>query len=131
MLLLSETAVVSSFLIFLIYKLWIKINKSSNPPLPPGPPPEPIIGNFRQIPKARVELAYIEWGKKYSKFALFHIDQRILTNTIDSDVLYISLLGAPVVILNSVKAAVALLDKRGSHYSDRPSLHFYAEYDIP
>lgn len=38
----------------------------------------------------------------------------------DSDVLYFNILGQPVVVLNSVQAAVDLLDKRGSNYCDRP-----------
>jgi hypothetical protein len=35
-------------------------------------------------------------------------------------VLYFNTLGQPIVVLNSVKAAVDLLDKQGSNYSDRP-----------
>ncbi|PQE29333.1 cytochrome p450 protein [Rutstroemia sp. NJR-2017a WRK4] len=106
----SEIVLVSSVTIFLLYKLWSKKQKSSRPPLPPGPPPEPIIGNFRQIPQSRAELTYMEWSKQYSKYTLL-----------------ISLLGAPVIILNSAKSAMALLDKHGAKYSDRPRMEFYAE----
>ncbi len=38
----------------------------------------------------------------------------------ESDIIYLNLLGQPVIVLNSVKAAVDLLDKRGTVYSDRP-----------
>ncbi|KAM3084110.1 hypothetical protein ACMFMG_001784 [Clarireedia jacksonii] len=100
----------SSILLFLIYKLWTKLNTTSTYPLPPGPPPDLIIGNFRQIPSSRAELTYIEWSKQYN-----------------SDVIYINIIGTPAIILNSVKAAVALLDRRGSKYSDRPSFAFYDE----
>ena len=34
--------------------------------------------------------------------------------------LYFNTLGQPIVVLNSVKTAVDLLDKRGSNYLDRP-----------
>lgn len=34
--------------------------------------------------------------------------------------LYFNTLGQHVVVLNSVQAAVDLLDKRGANYSDRP-----------
>lgn len=37
-----------------------------------------------------------------------------------SDIICLELLGASLVVLNSAKAAVALLDKRSSIYSDRP-----------
>ncbi|KAH8663471.1 cytochrome P450 [Tricladium varicosporioides] len=38
----------------------------------------------------------------------------------ETDVIYVNLLGQPVIILNSAKSAVDLLDKRGAIYSDRP-----------
>jgi hypothetical protein len=36
------------------------------------------------------------------------------------DVVYLSVLGQPIVILNSLKAVKDLLDQRSSIYSDRP-----------
>lgn len=39
---------------------------------------------------------------------------------IESDVLSFNILGQPVIVLNSVKAASELLEKRGANYSDRP-----------
>lgn len=45
----------------------------------------------------------MEWSKEYQ-----------------SDVLYFNILGQPVVVLNSVQAAIDLLDKRGANYCDRP-----------
>lgn len=39
-----------------------------------------------------------------------------------SDILSFNVLGQPIVVLNSVRAAVDLLDKRGANYSDRPRL---------
>ena len=38
----------------------------------------------------------------------------------DSDILSFTILGQPVIVLNSVAAAQELLDKRGVNYSDRP-----------
>lgn len=34
--------------------------------------------------------------------------------------IYVNLLGQPIIVLNSVESAVDLLDKRGAIYSDRP-----------
>ncbi|KAL1889076.1 hypothetical protein Sste5346_009141 [Sporothrix stenoceras] len=72
-------------------------------PLPPGPPAEPVLGHLRVVPAANPEYAYIEWSKEYK-----------------SDVLGFHILGQPVVVLNSARAAVDLLDKRGANYADRP-----------
>ena len=36
------------------------------------------------------------------------------------DVIYLNLLGQPMVILNAAEDAIALLEKRGNIYSDRP-----------
>ncbi|KAF2167788.1 hypothetical protein M409DRAFT_65886 [Zasmidium cellare ATCC 36951] len=72
-------------------------------PLPPGPPGEPILGHLRVVPTDNPEYAYAKWSEEY-----------------DSDVIYVNILGQPVVVLNSVQAAVDLLDKRGSNYCDRP-----------
>jgi len=77
--------------------------KTTPYPLPPGPPGEPLLGHLRVVPSNKPEIAYAKWSKDY-----------------DSDVLYFNILGQPVVVLNSVKAAVDLLDKRGSNYCDRP-----------
>ncbi|KAK1671749.1 cytochrome P450 [Colletotrichum godetiae] len=72
-------------------------------PLPPGPRGEPILGHLRIIPTNNPEYAYAAWSNEYR-----------------SDVLYFNVLGRPVIVLNSVRAAVDLLDKRGANYCDRP-----------
>ncbi|KAF2765113.1 cytochrome P450 [Teratosphaeria nubilosa] len=72
-------------------------------PLPPGPPGEPILGHLRIVPTDNPEYAYAKWAKEYK-----------------SDVISVKMLGQPVIVLNSVQAAVDLLDKRGANYCDRP-----------
>lgn len=79
------------------------LGRKSEFPLPPGPPGEPILGHLRIVPTDGPEYAYARWSKEYK-----------------SDVIYVNILGQPVVVLNSVQAAVDLLDKRGSNYCDRP-----------
>lgn len=91
----SICAVVSSYLLssFLRNKL---------PPLPPGPPADFIIGHIRFIPSHHQETLFYQWGKIYG------------------DVMYLYILGKPIIVLNSVQAAVDLLEKRSANYSDRP-----------
>ena len=72
-------------------------------PLPPGPPGEPILGHLRIIPSYSPEYTYMQWSKEYG-----------------SDILSFNVLGQPVIVLNSVRAAIDLLDKRGANYCDRP-----------
>jgi hypothetical protein len=77
--------------------------KSRGLPLPPGPAAEPIIGHLRVIPTDNPEYYY----QKLSK-------------DLNSDVLSFNVLGQRVIVLNSVEAAIDLLDKRGANYCDRP-----------
>ncbi|KAJ6508743.1 cytochrome P450 [Mycena sanguinolenta] len=72
-------------------------------PSPPGPTPYPLVGNFRELPTKLPWLTYTEWGHKYG-----------------SDVVHASALGQHVVVVNSVKAANELFEKRSYIYSDRP-----------
>ncbi|KII95683.1 hypothetical protein PLICRDRAFT_48632 [Plicaturopsis crispa FD-325 SS-3] len=95
-----------SALALALFGSWVAYSRllaRNNPALPPGPPGEPIIGHLRVVPTDNPEIAYAKWSKEY-----------------DSDVLYFNILGQPVIVLNSVQAAVDLLDKRGSNYCDRP-----------
>ncbi|KAI0736096.1 cytochrome P450 [Fomitopsis betulina] len=72
--------------------------------LPPGPPGWPVIGNIFDIPKSHEWQTFAEWGKTWG------------------DIMSITLLGNPVVILNSSNAALKMLDKKSALSSDRPNL---------
>ncbi|KAJ6466258.1 cytochrome P450 [Mycena sanguinolenta] len=54
-------------------------------PFPPGPPPYALIGNFLDLPKELPWLTYTKWGMQY---------------------------GQHIVVVNSVKTAVELFEKR-------------------
>ncbi|KDQ08290.1 hypothetical protein BOTBODRAFT_139179 [Botryobasidium botryosum FD-172 SS1] len=90
--------------IFIVYaaRRWVSSRRAL--PLPPGPKPLPIIGNIHQFPDENEHLTFEEWGKAYG------------------DIIYVNLLGQPVVILNSAKAAIDLFEKRSDIYSERPVL---------
>ncbi|KAJ3550347.1 hypothetical protein NM688_g5092 [Phlebia brevispora] len=72
------------------------------PPFPPGPPSDPILGHIRSFPRRGKTEKWYEWSKTYG------------------DVMYFDLLGRPLVVLSSERAAVDLLEKRSVQYSDRP-----------
>ncbi|KAJ6466205.1 cytochrome P450 [Mycena sanguinolenta] len=71
-------------------------------PLPPGPPPYALIGNFLDLPTKLPWLTYTKWGRQYG------------------DLVHVSAPGQHIVVVNSVKTAVELFEKRSHIYSDRP-----------
>ncbi|KAG0702309.1 cytochrome P450 [Suillus ampliporus] len=73
-------------------------------PYPPGPPGRPLVGNIPDMPQVKPWLTFTEWGKKYG------------------DISHVEVLGQHIMVLNSVKTAIELLDKKSSVYSDRPVL---------
>ncbi|PPQ88229.1 hypothetical protein CVT24_002733 [Panaeolus cyanescens] len=72
--------------------------------LPPGPRGLPILGNALHMPKETPWLTFAEWSKIYG------------------DVFCINAFRTRVIIVNSMKAAKELFDKRSAIYSDRPKL---------
>ncbi|KAG2102493.1 cytochrome P450 [Suillus discolor] len=85
------------------FLMWV-FNKKNPAPYPPGPPGWPLIGNILDMPHIRVKpwLTFATWGKKYGNIS------------------HIQVMGQHTVVLNSVKAAIDMLDKKSTLYSDRP-----------
>ncbi|KAJ6505784.1 cytochrome P450 [Mycena vitilis] len=75
--------------------------------LPPGPSGAPLIGHLLRMPSADDAFVFHQWSKTYG------------------DVMRLEVLGQIVIILDSYQAAVDLLEKRGSIYSDRPRFTLY------
>jgi len=71
-------------------------------PLPPGPPGKLISGSLYQLPKNESWRTYAKWAETYGP------------------VIYLRAFHKRLVILNSAKAAVDLLETRSPIYSDRP-----------
>ncbi|KAG2356982.1 cytochrome P450 [Suillus spraguei] len=71
---------------------------------PPGPPGWPLIGNILDMPHIKPWLIFTEWGKKYGHMS------------------HIEVFGQHIVVLNSVKTAMDMLDNKSTIYSDRPIL---------
>lgn len=69
---------------------------------PPSPKSFPFIGNLFSVPPGLDHLAYMELGKQ-----------------LNSDIIYLRILGKDIIVLNSVQAASDLLEKRSALYSDR------------
>ncbi|KIJ25581.1 hypothetical protein M422DRAFT_193309 [Sphaerobolus stellatus SS14] len=69
--------------------------------LPPGPPGKPIIGNALDMPTIREWETYARWAKEYG------------------EIVYVNILGTPMVFINSRRLAYEVFEKRSSLYSDR------------
>jgi cytochrome P450 len=74
-------------------------------PYPPGPRRLPIVGNLFSMPSQEEWVTYWKWSKDCG-----------------SDIIHVDVMGSHIVILNSMKSANELLEKRSSIYSDRPPL---------
>ncbi|KAI5863340.1 cytochrome P450 [Durotheca rogersii] len=74
---------------------------------PPGPRRLPLIGNLHQLVQSHPWLEFHRWSKTYGP------------------VMYLDMLGQPIVVLSTYAAAQDLLSKRGARYSDRPRSIFF------
>lgn len=69
--------------------------------LPPGPPTTPVLGNLSTIPHRYAHLYFQKLGQTYG------------------DVVSLKLFNGNMVVLNSGKAIIELLDKRSASFNDR------------
>ncbi|KAF9526061.1 cytochrome P450 [Crepidotus variabilis] len=73
-------------------------------PYPPGPKSSILLGNAFDIPKHNIGRVFAEWSRK-SNSGVVHADA----------------FGRHLIVINSVKVADDLLEKRPELYSDRPN----------
>ncbi|KZT35768.1 cytochrome P450 [Sistotremastrum suecicum HHB10207 ss-3] len=101
-------------------------------PFPPGPKGLPVLGNIFQMPQKDQWHRFGEWAKQYGWSNSPPLEFVPLIIEFLGNIIYLSLLGKHVVVLTSYDEASALLNARGSIYSDRPKLpliHDHAGWD--
>jgi len=103
-----------------LFSRWISLRPFN---LPPGPKPDLFIGNLRQISFNSQELCFTEWGHTFgTMFCLSPLSRHIGDSKRNEigDVVYFKIFGRPMIVLNTLKAARDLMEKRGLNYSCRP-----------
>ncbi|KAG1850693.1 cytochrome P450 [Suillus subluteus] len=77
---------------------------------PPGPRRLPLFGNLTDLPTSQQWVTYAKWRGQYG------------------DLIGLVVLGQPIVVINSIRTAFDLLNKRGSIYLDRPGFSLIQEW---
>lgn len=116
-----------SFTMMIVWKLFKRSTRLS---YPPGPTPLPFIGSVYDVPSDPQWIGYSSLFKKHGSRYLHQSGLALLTDS-TGYVLFMQVLGNPLLILGSVDAAIDLLERRSAIYSDRPqtkmmSLYVYA-----
>ncbi|PCH43261.1 cytochrome P450 [Wolfiporia cocos MD-104 SS10] len=91
-----------ALLVYLAWSWWSK--NTSNRRLPPGPRPIPFLGNVHQLPSEFQHKTFSEWGKQYG------------------DLVFAQLFQSKAIIVNSLRVAQDLLERRSAVASDRPPM---------
>ncbi|KAM5531259.1 hypothetical protein V8D89_015060 [Ganoderma adspersum] len=91
----------AAIIVGLLYKARQSRSTSGTLPLPPSPPGYPFIGNLLDVPTRDMEVAFRDINAKYG------------------EIVYLNAGGQPMIVLGSHEAAIDLLEKRSSNYSDR------------
>ena len=106
-------------IIFFVAFRWM-LKKRNSLPLPPGPPRLPFLGNALDMPKHDAHETFREMNAKYgASWNHANMLTRADLLLVVGDVMYLEVLGQPMVILGSHEAALDLLEKRSAIYSDR------------
>ncbi|KEP49473.1 O-methylsterigmatocystin oxidoreductase [Rhizoctonia solani 123E] len=91
-----------SFGLILFRSLWYRFGRSRKLRHPPSPLSLPIVGNLFSMPPGTEHIAYMKLGQQ-----------------LNSDIIYLKMLGQSIIVLNSSQAASDLFEKRSAKYSDR------------
>jgi len=108
--------------------LIVRVVQRWNLKLPPGPFGLPVIGNAFQFNMVKAWHLCDEYKKRYGVLPRTRGACPFILIFVVGPIVYLNLLGQPVVILNTKKVANDLLVQRAANYSDRPRTIVGGEY---
>jgi hypothetical protein len=114
---ISRIALITALVVFLVIRYimspWRKV--------PPGPKGLPFIGHtFRLCDKDWMFKKDIKRKFRASNTVSSHPRPQVHKSETLDHMMYLDALGQPILVINGLKTAFELLDRRASIYSDRP-----------
>lgn len=123
-----SSLLVLGFLTSFLFILITKLKYRHSLPLPPGPRGWPILGSFLEMPES---FEWLHWAKFKDLYGEYIIRHSIVTIKrivlVIGSVSSVTVLGKRVIILNSLKSCVDILEKKSSVSSGRPRMPFAGE----
>ena len=112
-------------LVGLFLWLFTRLAKKATRKLPPGPRGLPLIGDVRHA----IDHVWLSSSQRKREYGEFDRDfQAENTDAVGGEMMYVSALGQGILVLNSRRVAVDLLEKRSGIYSDRPHSIVLCDY---
>lgn len=100
---------------------YLILHKHINKRFPPGPPAKPLVGNIFEVSAQAGWLKFTEYKKTYGAYPVSKPEHYQLTTAgVAGDIIYFHGLGNKVLVLNSMRVILDLLEKKANIYSDRP-----------
>jgi hypothetical protein len=89
--------------------------------LPPGPKPLPVVGNIADLSMNELWLKAAAWAQEFGRLSFFSAMSTFST-LYQGSVTHLRVFSQSLVFLNTPASTAALLNEKGSIYSDKPNL---------